>query len=325
MQWGGDYGSESVISRGQTIQARLSLRTEGEIIFNMRPMSSNALLILGISLLRAGAAASCPSVPGSEQVWSKTSVHWVLIGEMHGSNETPEVFGNLVCDALVHERKVTVALERPTKEQAALDGILTGSDLAKAEKTLLAEPDWQNGMDGRASEAMLRLLVSLRKLRKQHRGLKIAAFDSLFTGDSAGARDQAMGGALLALGRSMPQSIILVLTGNVHAMQSPLFGYDFAAMYLPARERISLEVTDTGGKAWAAFDGACGSSSGGVETKGKSTPYGIFFDPSLAPYGKVDGVLSLAVPLTSSPPAAGEPSPLPPCRVKFLSEHPPKP
>jgi hypothetical protein len=309
-----------------TIQGQLRLWTDGAIIFNMRPMRTG-LLILGIALLRAGAAAavSCPSIPGAEQVLSRTSVHWVLIGEMHGSNETPEVFGNLVCDALVHERKVTVALERPVREQAALDGFLTKRDLAKAENTLFAEPDWRNGMDGRASEAMLRLLVSLRELRKQYRGLKVAAFDAPFTGHSAGARDQAMGGALLALGRSMPQSIILVLTGNVHAMQSPQFGYDFAAMYLPAGERISLEVTDTGGEAWATFDGACGSSRGGVETKGKATPFGIFFDPSLAPYGKVDGVLSLGVPLTSSPPAAGEPSPLPPCRVKFLSEHRPKP
>jgi hypothetical protein len=243
---------------------------------------------------------------------------------MHGSNETPEVFANLVCDALVHGRKVTVALERPTREKAALDGILTKRDLATAEKMLLAEPSWQNGMDGRASEAMLRLLVSLRELRKQHRGLKVAAFEAPFTGDSAGARDQAMGSALLALDRSIPQSIILVLTGNVHGMQSSLFGYDFAAMYLPAKERITLEVTDKGGESWADFDGACGSFSDGVKTKGKTTPYGIFFDPSLAPYGKVDGVLSLGVPLTSSPPAAGEPSPLPPCRVKFLSEHPPK-
>jgi hypothetical protein len=243
---------------------------------------------------------------------------------MHGSNETPEVFTDLVCDALVHGRKVIVALERPTREQTALDGILTKRDLATAEKMLLAEPGWRNGMDGRASEAMLRLLVSLRELRKQHRGLKLAAFEAPFTGDSAGARDQAMGSALLALDRSIHQSIILVLTGNVHAMQSPLFGYDFAAMYLPAKGRITLEVTGTGGESWANFDGACGSFSDGVKTKGKTTPYGIFFDPSLAPYGKVDGVLSLGVPLTSSPPAAGEPSPLPPCRVKFLSEHPPK-
>jgi hypothetical protein len=290
----------------------------------MRRMRT-ALLILGLALMKVAATASCPSIPGAEKLWSKTSVHWVLIGEVHGSNETPEVFGSLVCDALDHERKVTVALERPTSEQAALDGILMMTDLASAEKILLAEPDWQNGMDGRASAAMLRLLVSLRELRKKYRGLKVVAFDAPFQGDSAGARDQAMGRALLAIGRSTPQNIVLALTGNVHAMQSPEFGYDLAAMYLPADERISIEVTDTGGETWTTSDGACGSSTGGAEMKERSMPFGLFLDPTLAPYGKVDGILSLGVPLTSSPPAAGEPSPPPPCRVKFLSEHPTKP
>ena len=241
---------------------------------------------------------------------------------MHGSNETPDAFSNLVCDALAHKRQVTVALERPTSEQVALDGILNNRNLGAAEKALLAEPDWKNGMDGRASEAMMRLLLTLRQLRQIHRGSEVVAFDAPFKGENPGARDQAMGYALLGLGRAKPHSLILVLTGNVHAMQAPLFGYDFAAMYLPASERLSLEVTDTGGEAWATFDGACGPSTGGVETKGRTVPFGISLDPSLAPYGKVDGVLSLDVPLTSSPPAAGEPSPLPPCRIKFLSQHP---
>lgn len=269
----------------------------------------------------AVAAATCSTTPGAKQLWLNTSVHWVLIGEMHGSNETPNAFGNLVCDAL-HKRQVTVALERPTSEQAALDGILTSTNLEEAEKTLLAEPEWKNGMDGRASEAMLRLLLSLRELRKTHRELEVAAFDAAFTGQDPGARDQAMGHALLTLGRAKPHNLILVLTGNFHAMQSPKFGYDFAAMYIPKRERISLEVTDTGGEVWATFNDGCGSSKGSVETKGRTVPFGIFLDPSLAPYGKVDGVLSLGVPLTSSPPAAGEPSPLLTCRSRFLSKHP---
>ena len=286
---------------------------------------ATALLLVGFILLPTLAAAKCPSIPGAEQLWSNVSVRWVLIGEMHGSDETPNAFGVLVCHALAHEAQVTVALERPTSEQAALTGILTGTDLGKAEKALLAEPGWRSGMDGRASEAMLRLLLNLRKLHERYRGLQVAAFDARFTGENPGARDQALGQALLALGSARPRSLILALTGNVHAMQSPQFGYDLAAMYLPPKERMSPEVTDTGGEAWVTVDGACGSSTGGVGTKGRTVPFGIFLDPALAPYGKVDGVLSLAVPLTSSPPAAGEPSPLPPCRIKFLSQHPAKP
>jgi hypothetical protein len=252
-------------------------------------------------------------------------VQWLLIGELHGSNESPQAFGNLVCDALAHKKRLLVALERPTSEQPALDRLLTSHNSAAAKKALLAEPDWKNGMDGRASEAMLSLLLTLRDLRRTHRGLQVVAFDAPYTAKDPGARDRAMGRALLALGETNPQILILVLTGNAHAMQLPEFGYDFAAMDLPAGKRISLEVTNTGGEAWTSWDGACGASTGGIETKGKTVPFGIVLDPSLAPYGKVDGVLSLGVPLTSSPPAAGEPSPLPPCRIKFLAEHPAKP
>jgi hypothetical protein len=288
-------------------------------------MRTVPILFGGFLILGMAGAEKCNSIPGAEQLWLNASIHWLLIGEVHGSNETPRAFADLVCDALAHGRNVTVALERPTSEQLALDGVLTKNDLVEAQKTLLAQHGWREVMDGRASEAMLRLLLTLRELRKKHRSLAVMAFDAPFSGEEPGARDKVLGETLLALGKAHPKNLIVALTGNIHAMQSPQFGYDVAAMYLPARERMSLEVTDTGGESWTNSNGACGPSKGGVQTKGKNLPFGIFLDPSLAPYGKVDGVLSLGAPLTSSAPAAGEPSPPPPCRIKYLSEHPDQP
>jgi hypothetical protein len=114
---------------------------------------------------------------------------------------------------------------------------------------------------------------------------------------------------------------VLILTGNLHAMQASK-RYNLTAMYLPAKEILSLEVTDWGGESWSNdTTGGCGPWKGGVGDKGAKKLYGIFLDPSLAPFGKVDGFLSLGVPLTASAPAAGEPSPVPACRTKFLSEH----
>lgn len=93
-------------------------------------------------------------------------------------------------------------------------------------------------------------------------------------------------------------------------------------MYLPPKGVLSLEATDRGGETWSDETGeGCGVLKGGVGDKNANKPYGIFLDPGLAPFGKVDGILSLGVPLTASAPAAGEPSPLPACRVRFLSEH----
>lgn len=281
------------------------------------------LLAAGLAVDAVAAIAACSPIPGVDQVLSKASVHWVFVGELHGSNETPAAFGDLVCDALARGKRVTVALERPTSEQAALDGILTAQDLSAAKTVLLQRPGWQDGMDGRASEAMLRLLISLRELHKSYPELAVVAFDAPYTGTADGARDQAMGRFLLAMGKTKPKNLILILVGNAHAMRAPKFGYEPAAMYLPSKEILSLEVTDRGGESWTSFDGGCGPSRGGVGDKEAKKPRGIFLDPKLAPFGKVDGILSLGVALTSSAPAAGEPAPLPDCRTKFLSKHPP--
>jgi hypothetical protein len=279
------------------------------------------LLAMGLAINAAGASTSCSHVPGADQIWSKPSVHWVFIGELHGSNETPAAFHDLICDAIAQGKHVTVALERPASEQAALDNILTAKDLSAAKEALLQLPGWKEVLDGRGSEAMLRLLVSLRELHRLHPDLKVVAFDAPYTGTAPGARDEAMGHALLSLNPAKPNDLVLILTGNLHAMQASK-RYNLTAMYLPAKEILSLEVTDWGGESWSDdATGGCGPFKGGVGDRDEKKPYGIFLDPSLAPFGKVDGVLSLGVPLTASAPAAGEPSPVPACRVKFLSAH----
>lgn len=278
------------------------------------------LLAIGLSISCRATFAACTSIPGADQIWSNKQVHWVFVGEDHGSNETPAAFLDLVCDALAHGKNVTVALERPTSEQAALDGVLVARNPAEAQQELLKQPDWKKGMDGRASKAMLRLLFSLRELRMVHADLSVAAFDTPYkAGDDPGARDEAMGRALLALGKAYPDRLVLVLCGNIHAMQAPMFGHDVAAMYIPTEKRLSLEVTDLGGETWVESNGGCGPMKAGVKEKGQTSPRGIYLDPTLPPYGRVDGILALGVPLSASEPAAGDPDPLPECRKKFLS------
>src|SRR6185437_13222648 len=113
---------------------------------------------------KAEQVMKCSPLSGADQIWSRPALQWVLIGEQHGNNETPAAFFNLVCDALVKRKQVTVAVEHPVDEQAALDGIVMSPDFESAQRVLLNQPSWKNGMDGRASSAMLLLLVSLREL-----------------------------------------------------------------------------------------------------------------------------------------------------------------
>jgi hypothetical protein len=280
-----------------------------------------ALLLSLWSMAPLPGLAVCSTLPGANQIWSATSLHWVVVGEIHGTNESPEEFDNLVCDALEHGRSITVGLERPASEQAPLEDVLFSKHRSTAIRHLLAEPGWNDGAeDGRASQAMLRLLLKMRKLHRTYPELRIFAFELPPAGDSPGSRDEAMGKALFSLGEYRAHDLVLILTGNTHAFQAPMFGYPPMASYLLTGQTLSLEVTDEGGEAWMNMNGACGIHASGAEAKGGSYPRGIILDPKLAPFGKVDGILSLGKRTTASPPAAGELRSTLPCRQKYLSQ-----
>jgi len=270
---------------------------------------------------KAEQVMKCSPLSGADQIWSRPALQWVLIGEQHGNNETPAAFFNLVCDALVKRKQVTVAVEHPVDEQAALDGIVMSPDFESAQRVLLNQPSWKNGMDGRASSAMLLLLVSLRELHPKFPALTVAAYDvSLSANIDFPARERAIGRKLLSLAK--PDHLVLALTGSLHAVEEPRFGHSMAAMYLPAKKRLSLEVTDRGGESWERSPEGCGPIKDSVQAKGGPTASGVLLNPTLAPDGKYDGVLSLGAPLTPSPPAAGIPVPIPTCRTQFLANHP---
>ena len=275
------------------------------------------------SLCASTAFAACSPLPGAETIWSRPSARWVFVGELHGSNETPAAFGDLVCDALAHGKRVTVGLERPSAEQSLLDRILTSPDSSGPVHELLQQATWrQADLDGRASQAMLRLVLSLRELRRTYKTLEVIAFDVPYTDHSDSGRDQAMGKELLSLRERNPRDVIVILTGNAHSMLEPVAGYRTAAMYLPPKETVSLLVTTNGGKSWMSGNNECGPIESGMPAKGGYRSRGIVLDPSLAPFGKADGILSLGTVATPSPPAAGELSPLPPCRKQYLAKHP---
>jgi hypothetical protein len=286
-----------------------------------------SLSLLAICLFGSVAAATCSPIPGAEQLWSRPKLRWLIVGELHGSNETPAAFLDLVCDALEHGKRVTVALERSSSEQELLNHILTDSDSAHAVKELLRQRDWREVPDGRSSEAMLHMILALRDLHRSHPQLSIFAFDTS-PSSPKGGRDKAMGKALLSLRQNRPQDFILVLTGSAHASEQPLMelGYNPAAAYLPADERVSLDVMSNGGEYWVqTYEDkklACGPLNLGSPSKNRTR--GIVLDPKLAAdVGTFDGILSLGIPATASAPAAGELTPLPDCRKQFMSDHQP--
>ncbi len=281
------------------------------------------ILLLAGTWSTARASAACESIPGSEQLWS-SSVRWIWVGETHGSNEAPAAFADLVCLALAHGREITVALERPTSEQAALENVLTSKDESAATKALLNEPGWRTSPDGRTSEAMLRLLLAQREMHKKYPALEVFAIDGPSYTGAIGTRDEAIGRSVLSVATTRPNALVLVFTGNVHGMREPLFNFTTSAMVLPGEQLVSLEFTNRkGSHAWNSTSVGCGDVPAGVADKDAARPYGIYLDPALAPVGKVDGIFALAAALTASAPAVGEMSPPPDCRKLYVEKHQP--
>ncbi|HTQ81108.1 MAG TPA: hypothetical protein VMM92_14000, partial [Thermoanaerobaculia bacterium] len=106
----------------------------------------------------------CPAIAGLAPLLAPG--HGLLLGEVHGTVESPAFLANAVCLALQAGRSVTVALEIPLQEEARFEAYLGSAGSAADRTALLAGAFWQDPyQDGRRSQAMLALLESLRRLR----------------------------------------------------------------------------------------------------------------------------------------------------------------
>ena len=254
----------------------------------------------------------CRPLPGADALWRKSDLRFVLVGEMHGTTETPQVFRDLICAAHAAKRPLLVGLERPSAEQKSIDRFLAAEDHADAVRELLRERDW-NVFDGRSSKAMLALLEELRTLRLRGDIQGVLAFDDARSGEAPAQREQRMAAMLTAAADRVPNGLVIALTGNWHGSKKPSarFGYPWMAMLLPSSETtVSLLATDKGGEAWIQTSDGCGphpiSSSGG-DQRGVVMP-----DPRAAQRG-YDGALSIGANLTASAPALPNAPPPPAC------------
>ena len=191
----------------------------------------------------------CEPIAGTEQLWSRPALRFVLVGEMHGTKETPAIFKDLVCSAHGLKRPILVGIE--LKQQAGLDRFMASGDRDLAASDPLSNSDWDHS-DGRTSQAMLALLEDLRALRLGGVVSGIVAFSVTRPGETAAQGEERMASALLAAARRRPKALVIALMGNVHACKNMLAevgSYPLMASFLPSAETVSLFATDRGGEA----------------------------------------------------------------------------
>lgn len=227
----------------------------------------------------------------------------IVLGELHGTHETPSAFAQIVC-AAAQTGPVTVALELPEAMQPQLDAMLEAPDETSARAALegsaFLDPHYD---DGRTSLSMFAMLNSVRVLKAAGRDIAIHAFQPMH--QRPRDLDQAwyeldMGHALSLAVSARPQARVLALVGNLHARKTPHprdpeLGVP-AAGHLPAADTLTLNIAQQGGEAWN-----CQETCGVHASRGVYDPEarGVILQPS--DDGAYDGVLALG-PTTASPP-----------------------
>ncbi len=207
-------------------------------------------------------------------------VHWavqdrslVMIGEVHGTREAPQLVGELAA-LMSEDQALVVALELPTALQHDLDAFLDDADPQRARSILLGREFWtREYQDGRSSQAMLELLERLLQLKREGRQIALLAFDqNPGETDADLDRDAIMARNVRAALTSIP---MLLLAGNFHVRLEPGTPWDpqqrFLAWHLRDLRPFTLDVTAWQGEYWictGASPDDCGLRSFSSEPSG---------------------------------------------------------
>jgi hypothetical protein len=206
--------------------------------------------------------AGCESVPGATLLLVPDPV--ILVGELHGTMESPAFVEALTCIALSYEHEVTVGLEIPDDETRSIMAFLASDGGPDARRELLSGSFWASEVaDGRQSIAMLELLDGLRRHIADGAPLDLVLLDSTDASD----RDAAMADRLHGAVEDSPDGVMIALTGNLHnrRVRGVSFDPDYEPMgyllkqALTGKSVFALDVRYSGGTALnCTSDGSCG-------------------------------------------------------------------
>jgi hypothetical protein len=229
---------------------------------------SNCLLSCGaLTLLAALTAfavraepAACNSIPGADQLLLRAG-KVILVGEQHGTAESPAFVLDLACQAVKSDVPIQVGVELPESERERVQAFLASNGDIDARRALTSGGRWQADYQyGLTSEAMLGLFEGLRALARQGHDLRIVLFDQPGGGGSE-ARDRRMAEYLAGVVSESTDALFVVLTGNIHSRVSPgtrwnpeyeTMGY-LLSKSIPSDRIVALDVAHSGGTAWVCL------------------------------------------------------------------------
>ncbi len=232
----------------------------------------------------------------------------LLVGEVHGTAESPVFVLSLVRHALSRGLRVGIALELPVGDAPALQEFLASDGSRDAADALVTGEVWQYD-DGRGSLAMLEFLDELRRLRQSGAWLAVQPFVPMRVVDRAEDQNDVdkweseLARELLAFAEMASDGVVIALCGNFHAATDHVEGLPTPIRPMGAWCRtqhpqvIALNVVHAGGSAWCrTYSGPGPHDLAGVDLGGEQF---IEMAPDLTPS---DGRYYLGT-VTASPPA----------------------
>jgi hypothetical protein len=133
----------------------------------------------------------------------------IMIGETHGTRELPQVPLSVIRSLRRQGKSVALGLEIPRSAQPDIDRFLKSGNMEELKRSKFFSEDVR---DGRNSEAMARLLSTLRKTPE----VKVICFD-IDLAASAQARDSAMARHLYNEFTQSKMDALVVYAGSVHS------------------------------------------------------------------------------------------------------------
>ena len=162
----------------------------------------------------------------------------VYLGELHGTNEVPLLVEQVVRVRLSEydERPVIVSLELPAR---ALD----------------TRSGFWSGRDGRASEAMARLVRFLAELEQAHPGEVRLHFQQSPPAEGAVPVDGSERGTGLRLAALAGEGVVIALGGNHHSRKANLDGMSGESAGMVAGDNVLgvAVMPARGGTGWMCF------------------------------------------------------------------------
>lgn len=210
----------------------------------------------GPLIAKTSVSAPCDKLPGMDSVKSRKE-RFFLFGELHGTNEVPQIFSDLIC-SFGKKQELLVLLEMDQDQQRSLDSYMASARKTNDVANLLGNDHWKFGVDGRASAAMLRLIDRIAELKGAGFRISLRAFHPSFVESrEVDAREAAIARSWQELTSRFPKSRVLVLTGLYHIGRLPSLGGSPAAMRIPTRDVISFRPLLQGGNAWSCQGTKC--------------------------------------------------------------------